>query len=74
MTTETQAGKFENQYCESLESHEHHMCQLLTRVAAGEIIDLVDLPGYVCENCTRAANSPESLCRPRNLDDQKIMT
>lgn len=69
MAAETHLGNSENHFCTSMESHEHHICQLITRVTAGEIIDLVDLPGHICENCARAANKAEYLCRPRSLEE-----
>lgn len=70
MATETHLGSGAHHVCTSMENHEHHICQLITRVSAGEIIDLVDLPGYICENCARAANSAAYLCRPRSLEEQ----
>jgi hypothetical protein len=67
MATEGQAGGHGDHVCESMENHHNHICQLITKVTAGEIIDMVDLPGFICENCARAANSAEYLCRPRSL-------
>lgn len=58
-------------FCESREKHDKHICQLITRVTAGEIVDMVDLPGYICENCARAANRADYLCRPRSLEEKK---
>ena len=55
--------------CESIESHGKHICQLVTKASAGKIIDLVELPNFICENCARVANSFENLCRPKSLDD-----
>lgn len=69
MTAEKHPGHSENHFCESIENHDQHICQLITRVTAGEIIDMVDLPGFICENCARAANSAEFLCRPRSLNE-----
>lgn len=69
MTGEQHPDGLRNYSCESLENHEKHICQLITKVTAGEIVDLVDLPGFICENCARAANKAEYLCRPRSLED-----
>lgn len=69
MTVTTHPGNEENHFCESIENHDRHICQLITRITAGEIVDMVDLPGFICENCARAANSAEYLCRPRSLDE-----
>lgn len=69
MTEEKHRDDQGNHFCASMENHEKHICQLITRVTAGEIINLVDLPGYICENCARAANSAEYLCRPRSLEE-----
>ena len=55
--------------CESIASHDKHICQLVTKASAGEIIDLVELPNFICENCARVANSSENICRPKNLND-----
>ena len=57
--------------CENIENHDNHICQLATKITAGEIIDLIDLPGFICENCARAANSDNNLCRPKNLNEAK---
>lgn len=57
--------------CDQIEKHDNHLCQLVARSSVGEIIDLIDLPGFVCENCGRAANSDENLCRPKNLNEAK---
>lgn len=57
--------------CDFIENHDNHICQLVTKVTAGEIIDLVDLPSFICENCARVANNGKNLCRPINLDDVK---
>ena len=69
MATHKQLGSGADHICTSFENHEQHICQLITRVAAGEIIDFVDLPGFICENCARAANSAEYLCRPKSLEE-----
>ena len=55
--------------CEHMDNHDNHICQLVFRAAMGDIIDLVDLPGFICNNCARVANSAQYLCRPRNLDE-----
>lgn len=55
--------------CTHPEVHDEHNCQLAARALADEIIDLVDLPGFRCENCARAANSSASLCNPKSLDE-----
>ena len=57
--------------CDFIEEHNNHICQLVTKVSVGEIIDLVDLPGYICENCARGANSDKNLCRPKDLNKAK---
>jgi hypothetical protein len=72
MTAEKQLGNHANLICESIENHDKHICQLITRVSAGEIIDMVELPGFICENCARAANSAEYLCRPRSLEGNDV--
>ena len=69
MQGEKQRADLGNNFCASMENHAQHICQLITRVTAGKIVDLVDLPGFICENCARAANSAEYLCRPRSLED-----
>lgn len=69
MQGEKQRDDLGSQFCASRENHEKHICQLITKVTAGEIVDMVDLPGFICENCARAANSAEYLCRPRSLED-----
>lgn len=68
MASEQSLGSSGGHFCASMENHEQHICQLITKVSAGEIIDLVDLPGFICENCARAANSDQYLCRPRSLE------
>lgn len=55
--------------CTHPEGHDDHICQLVARASADEIIDLVDLPGFMCTNCARAANSSASLCNPLSLDE-----
>ena len=57
--------------CDFIEKHENHICQLISKSSVGKIIDLVDLPGFICENCARVANSKENLCRPKNLNEAK---
>ena len=57
--------------CDFIEEHDNHICQLVTKASVGEIIDLVDLPSYICENCARVANSDNNLCRPKSLNDAK---
>jgi len=57
--------------CESPEEHDNHICQLVTKVSMGEIVNLLDLPSFTCSNCARVANSEKNLCRPINLDDIK---
>lgn len=57
--------------CKNIENHNNHICQLVSKATAGEIINLVDLPNFICENCARVANSDENLCHPKNLDDIK---
>ena len=56
------------QYCEFIEQHDNHICKLVEKASVGEIIDLVDLPDYICDNCARVARSDENLCRPRSFD------
>jgi hypothetical protein len=70
MPEEKQFDDLGNHFCASKENHEKHICQLITRVTAGEIVNMVDLPGFICENCARAANSAEYLCRPKSLEDK----
>ena len=57
-----------DQFCDFVEEHENHICQMVSKASVGEIIELVDLPGFICENCARVANRSEHLCRPKALD------
>ena len=66
--SEEHLGEFEKHVCESMENHEKHICQLATKVALGEIRELVDSPNFICENCARVAKSDKNLCKPKSLE------
>ena len=68
MSEDKHLGNFDKQVCDAMENHEKHICQLATKVATGELAELVHSPNFICENCARVATSSENLCKPQSLE------
>lgn len=53
--------------CSKPESHQGHLCVLVSEGKLDAVRQLVNAPAYLCFNCGRVADEARNLCNPMPL-------